>query len=113
MNRSRGSRKGQQRLHSSAYIRLHKDNNTKLKYIRLYTLFNTCTYKWHLKTPAKTIIMTLKVHDMNRERLLMSTAVTWLKYCRYGVKLYPINQSYVQTCFFLGTMYLDREEKYV
>ena len=23
----------------------------------------------------------------------MATAVTWLKYCRYGVKLYPINQS--------------------
>ena len=21
-------------------------------------------------------------------------AVTWLKYCRYGVKLYPINQSH-------------------
>ena len=25
--------------------------------------------------------------------LLNLAAVTWLKYCRYGVKLYPINQS--------------------
>ena len=23
-------------------------------------------------------------------------AVTWLKYCRYGVKFYPINQSFVR-----------------
>ena len=25
--------------------------------------------------------------------LSIKNAVTWLKYCRYGVKLYPINQS--------------------
>ena len=39
--------------------------------------------------------------DMNRVHLpsflsiflTNETAVTWLKYCRYGVKLYPINQS--------------------
>ena len=32
------------------------------------------------------------------------TAVTWLKYCRYGVKLYPINQSIkFFRCFLLNT----------
>ena len=25
--------------------------------------------------------------------LLKDAAVTWVKFCRYGVKLYPINQS--------------------
>ena len=30
---------------------------------------------------------------------LSSAAVTWLKYCRYGVKRYPINQSINQSFF--------------
>ena len=29
---------------------------------------------------------------------LRCTAVSWLKYCRYGVKLYPINHSIQYTC---------------
>ena len=30
-------------------------------------------------------------------------AVTWLKYCRYGVKLYPINQSINQSPYIGST----------
>ena len=31
---------------------------------------------------------------------LQNTAVTWLKYCRYGVNLYPINQSIYQSSMY-------------
>ena len=34
---------------------------------------------------------------MLRCNFCLTTAVTWLKYCRYGVKLYPINQSFYWT----------------
>ena len=38
-----------------------------------------------------------KLQNFKSENIyLIVAAVTWLKYCRYGVKLYPINQSNVQ-----------------
>ena len=39
-------------------------------------------------------------------RILSKAAVTWLKYCRYGVKLYPINQS------FEGLPFNDKQLRY-
>ena len=42
--------------------------------------------------------MCYKVHVSREQSRDVMPAVTWLKYCRYGVNLYPINQSINQYC---------------
>ena len=49
------------------------------------------TEQWRLKKE-----ISLKLHSKihrNRSNIHVTPAVTWLKYCRYGVKRYPITQS--------------------
>ena len=58
----------------------------------MYLVFTYCVVDLHVhsidldaflkKNPSGTV-----------PSVIRATAVTWLNYCRYGVKLYPINQS--------------------
>ena len=45
-----------------------------------------CTFYWPGCIPEKK-------PSGNVPSVIRATAVTWLNYCQYGVKLYPINQS--------------------
>ena len=48
--------------------------------------------KYGLKNGLNFLITNLSSLELTNSNKLQCTAVTWMKYCRYGVKLYSINQ---------------------
>ena len=73
----------------------------------IWRTFNNLHFKNHWnnfnrmwqKAKGLQVCLNLKEHNANYSDVTSTTlfskttaAVTWLKYCRYGIKLYPINQ---------------------
>ena len=52
---------------------------------------------WYRKFEEWPTIKDSKVYDGCSGTSVVAAAVTWLKYCRYGEQLYPINQSINQS----------------
>ena len=60
----------------------------------------------HVKKILRTVITSVYSNQVSVGYVYFKIAVTWLKYCWYSIKLYPINQSKlsISQCILLETL---------